>query len=95
MAVFSPYKYDYSVNPGTSLKRFKLGNDTFGVLICYEDSDPTLARQYARTSADGPAVNFLVNISNDGWFDGTSEHEQHLATCRLCRGDAKALSPGR
>ena len=28
-------------------------------------------------------VDFLVNISNDGWFKGTSEHELHLATCRF------------
>ena len=24
-----------------------------------------------------------MNISNDGWFDGTSEHEEHLAICRF------------
>jgi apolipoprotein N-acyltransferase len=83
MKFFSPYDYEYSVDPGTSLKRFKLANDTFGVLICYEDTDPTLARQYAHAGPDGPAANFLVNVSNDGWFDGTSEHEQHLATCRF------------
>src|SRR4029450_10245577 len=23
------------------------------------------------------------NISNDGWFNGTEEHEQHLAICRF------------
>src|SRR5207247_1167288 len=53
---------------------------TFGCLICYEDSDPYLARQYA--GADRP-VDFLVDISNDGWFNGTEEHEQHLAICRF------------
>jgi apolipoprotein N-acyltransferase len=52
---------------------------TFGCLICYEDSDPYLARQYVTSEP----VNFLVNISNDGWFDGTEEHEQHLAICRF------------
>jgi apolipoprotein N-acyltransferase len=25
----------------------------------------------------------LVNISNDGWFMGSSEHEEHLAICRF------------
>ncbi|HEX4609900.1 MAG TPA: nitrilase-related carbon-nitrogen hydrolase, partial [Urbifossiella sp.] len=39
--------------------------------------------RYAVPAAGEPAVNFLVNISNDGWFDGTEEHEQHLAICRF------------
>ena len=24
-----------------------------------------------------------MNISNDGWFDGTEQHEEHLAICRF------------
>ncbi|MFO0968684.1 MAG: apolipoprotein N-acyltransferase [Gemmataceae bacterium] len=54
-----------------------------GVLICYEDTDPVLARQYGRDHDDGPPVDFLINISNDGWFDGTAEHEEHLAISRF------------
>lgn len=85
MSTFTPYKWDYSCKPGELWTRFPLtANDgrmfTFGCLICYEDSDPYLARQYA--GATEP-VDFLVNISNDGWFDGTEEHEQHLAICRF------------
>src|SRR5262249_13540143 len=46
----------------------------------------------------GP-VDFLVNISNDGWFDGTEEHEVHLAICRFraveCRrAVARAVNMG-
>ena len=55
----------------------------FGVLICYEDSDPFMARRYLENSNDGPPVDFLVNISNDGWFDGSCEHEEHLAVSRF------------
>ena len=84
MSWFTPYKNDYSCRPGERWTRFPLvtknGRDfTFGCLICYEDSDPYLARQYVASEP----VNFLVNISNDGWFDGTEEHEQHLAICRF------------
>ena len=25
-------------------------------------------------------MDFLVNLTNDGWFRGSSEHEQHLIT---------------
>jgi apolipoprotein N-acyltransferase len=55
----------------------------YGVVICYEDTDPSLARQYVQDGADGPPVDFLINISNDGWFKGTAEHEEHLAICRF------------
>lgn len=87
MKNFAPYDEDYSVHAGSKLTRLKISNKgiehTFGVLICYEDTDPFLARQYGRHHADGPPVDFLVNMSNDGWFDGSSEHEEHLAISRF------------
>lgn len=89
MRLFTPYQHDYSCRPGERWTRFPLnshaGSFTFGCLICYEDSDPYLARQYVRQLP----VDFLVNISNDGWFDGTEEHEQHLAICRLRAVEAR------
>jgi len=79
----TPYRHDYSCKPGERRTRFPLegafGKTSFGVLICYEDSDPSLARRYL----DGDPVGFLVNISNDGWFRGSAEHEEHLAICRF------------
>jgi apolipoprotein N-acyltransferase len=83
MKTFAPYDFDYSVTPGERLLRFPLGAYHFGVLICYEDTDASLARQYALAADGAPAADFLVNISNDGWFNGTSEHEEHLAICRF------------
>jgi apolipoprotein N-acyltransferase len=84
---FTPYgpDVDYNCRPGEMWTRFPLpvGDRTyhFACLICYEDTDASLARQYVRPSSEG--IDFLVNISNDGWFDGTAEHEQHLAICRF------------
>lgn len=83
MNAFAPYDNDYSIREGEHLTRFKLGQHHFGVLICFEDTDPAMARQYGKKDADGPAADFLLNISNDGWFDGTSEHAEHLAICRF------------
>jgi apolipoprotein N-acyltransferase len=83
MNYFAPYEDGYEVRQGEHLTRFKLGKHHFGVLICFEDTDPFMARQYGRQDADGPPVDFLVNASNDGWFDGTSEHDEHLAICRF------------
>jgi apolipoprotein N-acyltransferase len=121
--VLSPYgEHDYSIQPGQQLTRFPLGQYRFGVLICYEDSDPFLSRHYVHDGpalfdfldsflsggmygqvpapADGsPNVDFLINISNDAWFLGSSEHDQHLAVCRFraieCRRSvARAVNMG-
>ncbi len=80
MKVFAPYGagVDYSISPGKAMTRFPLRNFTFGALVCFEDSDPYLARQYAQDGKDGKPVDFLVNMSNDGWFHDTYEHEEHL-----------------
>jgi apolipoprotein N-acyltransferase len=104
MQKFAPYDdYDYSVSPGRSEARFTLDQGTdrpysFGVVICYEDTDAVRALPYAGNDG-GPPVDFLLNISNDGWFDGTSEHDEHLAICRFraveCRRSvARAVNMG-
>ncbi len=80
---FAPVDFDYSLDTGEHFTRFVLDKYRFGVLICYEDTDPFLARHYARSEDDGQPVDFLVNISNDGWFNGSSEHEEHLAVSRF------------
>jgi apolipoprotein N-acyltransferase len=88
MNYLAPYDFDYSVWPGEQHTRLPLLDSvtnhrfSFGVLICYEDTDAEVARPYG--GGDGAAAtDFLLNISNDGWFDGTSEHDQHLAICRF------------
>ncbi|MBI2150091.1 MAG: apolipoprotein N-acyltransferase, partial [Acidobacteria bacterium] len=50
----------------------------FGVLICYEDLDPELARGLRQIGTD-----FLVNISNDAWFGTSIELDQHFAAARF------------
>jgi apolipoprotein N-acyltransferase len=95
----APYDFDYSISAGESQTRLPLGDHRFGVLICYEDTDPYLARQYVRRDDGQAAADFLLNISNDGWFNGTSEHEEHLAICRFraieCRrAVARAVNMG-
>jgi apolipoprotein N-acyltransferase len=43
-------------------------------LICYEDMFPQLARRAVRGDTD-----FLVNLTNDGWFGQSAEQWQHMA----------------
>lgn len=50
------------------------GSFTFGTSICYEDTVPSLIREFKR---DG--VDFMINITNDGWFRDSAELDQHLA----------------
>src|SRR5262249_28863160 len=68
MNALAPYDSDYSIAVGERQTRFPLGQHRFGVVICYEDSDPFLARQYVTAEGGEPPVDFLVNMSNDGWF---------------------------
>ncbi len=82
MEWLSPYSYDYSILPGTQAKPLALvtnGGIRLAVLICYEDTVPHLPRQFLT----GSSAQFFVNISNDGWFHGSEEHEQHLAIARF------------
>ncbi|HMP01404.1 MAG TPA: apolipoprotein N-acyltransferase, partial [Gemmatales bacterium] len=80
MKWLSPYDSDYSVAAGTQLTLFPFGSTPFAVLICYEDTVPHLGRWFM-SGATQPA--FFVNISNDGWFKGWEEHEQHFAVARF------------
>jgi apolipoprotein N-acyltransferase len=43
-------------------------------LICFEDTFPGTAREAAQDDVD-----FLVNLTNDGWFGDSAEQWQHLA----------------
>jgi len=55
----------------TSLRLAQIPN--FSVLICFEDVFPALARRFVRQGAD-----FLINITNDGWYKETPAGYQHL-----------------
>lgn len=46
----------------------------FSVLICFEDTVAPLARKAVNAGA-----RWLVNQTNDGWFDPSPQSEQHLA----------------
>lgn len=80
---------EYSLTPGERFTVFDLqtasGPRRFGTPICYEDATPYVIRGFvwARTPEYGwqRRVDFLVNVSNDGWFQHSNELPQHLAIC--------------
>lgn len=49
------------------------------VAICFEDTVPQAVGRLFRESPQGRAVDVLINMTNDGWFRGSSEHDMHLA----------------
>ncbi len=48
---------------------------TASVLICFEDTFPHVAREYVTRTTD-----FLVNLTNNGWFGESAAQWQHAAT---------------
>jgi len=65
-----------SFTSGKEPTLFKLPADprAFSVLICFEDILPHLARRAARAGAT-----WLVNQTNDSWFDPDCGSKQHMA----------------
>ena len=47
---------------------------SFGTLICFEVIFPDLVRRFVKNGAE-----FLVNITNDGWYGKTAASSQHIA----------------
>jgi len=93
---FTPYNYDYSLDAGSEYTVFEMaGQDPeaqaykFGVMICYEDTVPEIARRFALDKQGTKRLDWLVNISNDGWFVRfkdekvlpSAELAQHTAVC--------------
>ncbi|MCA9113995.1 MAG: apolipoprotein N-acyltransferase, partial [Planctomycetaceae bacterium] len=76
----TPYN-SAGIDAGTSPKIFDSGGYRYAPLICFEDTIPRLVRQivnFEPQDAEKPDV--LVNLTNDSWFHGSSELDQHLIT---------------
>jgi apolipoprotein N-acyltransferase len=65
--------------PGSGPSWFDDGRFTYAPLICFEDTLPHVARRFFQKPPRQRQPDVLVNISNDGWFNGSAEHDMHLA----------------
>jgi apolipoprotein N-acyltransferase len=81
-------KIEFSYFPGETFRRFEFAAPSqggmryrFGVPICYEDVMPYVSRRFVSGGAPTKQVDFLLNISNDGWFGRGIQQPQHLAIC--------------
>ncbi len=57
-----------SASTGTSTMQQNAKAYKFGVIICYEDTIPKIAQKFALDEHGRKSLDWLVNISNDGWF---------------------------
>lgn len=80
LSLLTPYSADDvpSLAFGTGPRWFDLGPYRIAPAICFEDTVPHVARRFFSEAPDGREPDLLVNLSNDGWFGGSSEHEMHL-----------------
>jgi apolipoprotein N-acyltransferase len=93
---FTPYNYDYTLDAGNEYTVFEMAGKTtqnrdykFSVMICYEDTVPAIARGFVLDKNGQKQIDWLVNISNDGWFVrfiddrvfASTELVQHMAVC--------------
>ncbi len=79
----TPYPSDFGLHAGQSGAVFDYGPWRMTPVICFEDTVPHLVRQLVQSGekqGDGKPVDLLVNLSNDGWFHGSSGLDQHLIT---------------
>jgi apolipoprotein N-acyltransferase len=71
--------------PGAGPKGFQLRGVRYAPNICYENTIPHLVRTHvAQLRAAGEEPDVLVNLTNDGWFWGSTELDMHLA-CAVFR----------
>jgi apolipoprotein N-acyltransferase len=76
--------YDETTTPrlvaGDGPRWFDYRGIRYAPTICFEDTLPHLTRRFFREMPDGKVPDVIVDQSNDGWFDGTAEHDLHLAS---------------
>lgn len=82
LAELTPAAGGVGLSAGESVHVFQHGDHRLVPLICFEDTVPHLVRSAvaATRDASGKDIDCLVNLTNDGWFHGSSELDQHLIT---------------
>lgn len=79
---------EYSLTSGRDFTTFEMRARSmdqqvfkFGITICYEDVIPQVFRKFVTDGHGRKQVDFMLNISNDGWFGRGAQQPQHLVNC--------------
>jgi apolipoprotein N-acyltransferase len=97
---FNPYDFDHSLDYGSQYTVFEMARAwppknppyRFATIICYEATVPAIARRLTLDQEQSKQIDWLANISNDGWFVRfkdesdkrvypSTELAQHAAIC--------------
>jgi apolipoprotein N-acyltransferase len=68
-----PYKT--GLTPGSEFKVFEIDGWAYAPTICFEDAFPRLVAEFGILER----LDFIVNITNEGWFKDGTELDEHLA----------------
>jgi apolipoprotein N-acyltransferase len=81
LKALTPYRGEklQSLSVGHKPISLPLGRYRLAVNICFEDTIPEVIGSFFAGAAGGEHPDVLVNLSNDGWFRGSSELDMHLA----------------
>jgi apolipoprotein N-acyltransferase len=81
LAALTPYHGEkvQSLSFGREPRFLGLGPYRLAVSICFEDTMPQVIRRFFTAARDGHQPDVLLNLSNDGWYHGSSELDIHLA----------------
>ncbi len=83
LSKFTPYPPDFGLAAGSQAVVFDHRQWRMAPVICFEDTVPHLVRGIVSGATNGDTdrpLDVLVNLSNDGWFHGSSGLDQHLIT---------------
>lgn len=86
LANLSPIPAQFQLSKGKTPSVFEYKGMRYAPIICFEDTVPHLMRRIAKATADrqtGKPVDCFVNLTNDGWFHGSAELDQHLITAQF------------
>ncbi len=80
LASLTPYRDRIpSLAAGKDPRTFEVGPYRIAPAICFEDTIPQVIGRFFGSPDRAGQPDILVNLSNDGWFRGSSELDMHLA----------------
>lgn len=80
LAALTPYRDKIpDLSFGRDPRIFTLGSYRFAASICFEDTIPQVIGRFFGGAGQSGQPDLLINLSNDGWYPGSSELDMHLA----------------
>jgi apolipoprotein N-acyltransferase len=80
LARLTPYRDKIpDLSFGRDPRIFAVGPYRFAASICFEDTIPQVIGRFFRRDDQAHEPDLLINLSNDGWYPGSSELDMHLA----------------